>query len=296
MRRTSRASVLSPASGYRGCFCQRRSYCAKKKRDIIDTIWYRAANANSGAKKWSTVLLPSTPTPIGPPEQLASFFAALYSPMLYAYCSFSMVDIFHEARLLGHTELLQHPSQLLVSPFSLSVRPAGLLALGPARHEVLLLVLLSLLQKRDKASFSLCHCLREEQLLESNLLPLFRGIALCIETRHAFAPQAAHVTDSLLNAAAALAQRQHMFLIGHYNDRCCALANLLLSTAQEFGSISLLTDALHMYHVAGRSIDYALSKKMACITAWDERRELDWAVRCNAGFRKGLVEKWDINS
>lgn len=244
----------------------------------------------------SHLLLSSeTPPPIAEPDKMATFFVAAYDPFAFSYAIFDMAIVLHTARVLGAAELLTTPSSLFVPPRSLVRSPLAKRQFGEARYALLATVLSTLLHEHDASPRSLAYAAEVQQASCPHLVAFLRGVCLCDAVSHPFAPQAAYVLEGLRSNGFV---SPHVFLDGGYSERQRVLMELLLATAVEFGSPTVLHTALQL----SRELEvppepYALSRQVLRAFAARDRRKLDWALKTRGGAHLSLAARrgWTHN-
>ncbi|KAG5476869.1 hypothetical protein LSCM1_05201 [Leishmania martiniquensis] len=251
----------------------------------------RRGEQQAAATKQVLELLPSpdTPPPVSRPDQLASFFQASFDPFVFSYCTFDFPAIVHCAAELNERELLDRPEAMLMPPRSLCLHHSARFRFGSARHQRLSCVLERLLHEHDTSERS--PLARAQALgLECPLLvPFLRGVCLCVEVGHPFAPQAAYVFEELLVRGFVSSS---LYLGGAYADRSSVLAQLLQLAAKEFGSESaLFTGLLLLKEQTSPPDAIVLGRVVAQTFAAADRRRLDWELKARGALRHKLERK-----
>ncbi|KAG5503151.1 hypothetical protein GH5_04212 [Leishmania sp. Ghana 2012 LV757] len=251
----------------------------------------RSAEKQSAATKAVPLLLLSaeTPPPVAQPAQTAAFFLTSFDPFVFSYCAFDFPTILHCAAELDERELLDRPEALLMSPRSLCLQPNARFRFSACRQQRLALVLQRLLHEHDNSERSPVRCAHALGVGCPLLVPFLRGVCLCVETQHPFAPQAAYVFEELL-ANGFVSPSLH--LGGAYSDRRSALALLVQLAATEFGSESaLLTGLLLAKEQAPPPAAAAVGRLVTLTLAAADRRRLDWALKSRGVFQRKLKPK-----
>lgn len=238
---------------------------------------------------WVPTLLLSgeTPPPIARPAETAAFFLASFDPFVFSYCMFDFPTILHHAGELSEHELLDYPGSMLMSPRSLFLQPTAHLRFGSERQQRMAVVLQSLLDRHDESERSPVPCARALGVQCPLFVPFLRGVCLCVETQHPFAPQAAYVFEELLASGFVSST---LYLDGTYVDRNRTLAQIVQLAAREFGSESaLFTGLLLDEEHASPPETIAVGRLVAQTLAAADRRRLDWALKTRGAVRQRLV-------
>ncbi|AYU79336.1 hypothetical protein conserved [Leishmania donovani] len=276
----------------------RRGIAVVLQRHRVSGGFSRAAEMQAFARErgrqqkaetdWVPTLLLAgqTPPPIARPAETATFFLASFDPFVFSYCVFDFPAILHRAGELGEHELLDCPESMLMSPRSLLLQPTARLRFGSERQQRLAVVLQSLLHGHDESERSPVPCARALGVQCPLLVPFLRGVCLCVETQHPFAPQAAYVFEELLTSGFVSST---LYLDGAYVDRNRTLAQLVQLAAREFGSESaLFTGLLLDEEHASPPEAMAVGRLVAQTLAAADRRRLDWALKARGAVRQRL--------
>ncbi|CCW63475.1 unnamed protein product [Phytomonas sp. EM1] len=258
----------------------------KSKFNLPKTL-HSSEHANEGSTEFD-FLNPSVDQ-IASPVQIARSIASFYQDVVYAYCIFDMARILDQAANEMSTEILRHPELLLVSPYYLIKNPRCFsYQIGEERFKVLQKILLALFSDHERLSDSLSQKALQESLSGTSLVSFFRGLALCSSVSHPLSHQAAFVFGALLAEGSI---SEDLSLEGEYNDRAVTLSRLLMATAQEFGSNTMLNAGITLKRQIGIDITYTISKKICLVFTKVEKRRLDWSLKGSVLSRKDFSSK-----
>lgn len=254
----------------------------------MQTFVRRRSGQQKAETDWVPTLLLSdeTPPPLARPAETAAFFLALFDPFVFSYCMFDFPNILHRAGELSERDLLDSPGSMLMSPKSLFLQSTAHLRFGAERQQRLAFVLQSLLHWHDESERSPVSCARALGMQCPLLVPFLRGVCLCVETQHPFAPQAAYVFEELLTSGFVSST---LYLDGAYVDRSRTLAQLLQLAGREFGSESVLFTGLLLGEEHASPLETIVVGRLVAHTlAAADRRRLDWALKARGAVRQRL--------
>ncbi|RNF00701.1 hypothetical protein TraAM80_07433 [Trypanosoma rangeli] len=218
-------------------------------------------------------------------EEALRRISSFYRPDTYAYSLLSTHLLFHEARDRGFLELNVDARGFFVHPATLIRHPEMFSHFfGVERSPFFSEMLQQLLATHDAEKSPVVQECHSQGVDPAAWVPFLRGLCLCVIVGDPILSEVGFVIEDLLLRGAL---HKSLSIPGEHNERGISIAGMLLEAAVELGSVRLSELSLCVYRQFLAETSYAVSKRLAVCFTQNERRQLDWDVRCLSRKQRG---------